>query len=123
MLPLRNPDAGSDGGASLRMPSSDGIGNVRAGDAAMGWRMRWLLVAWPAFLSACVLEMLVFALVDPSSLRWFGGETLDLGPTTVYSLAFFVFWWVIFLAGGITQLLMLSAAEVNSDGPVTSRSR
>ena len=116
MLPLRSPEAGSDGGASLRMPSSDGIGNVRAGDAALGWRMRWLLVAWPAFLSACVLEMLVFALVDPSSLRWFGGETLDLGPTTVYSLAFFVFWGVIAMAGLMTRLLEGDPEHINREG-------
>jgi hypothetical protein len=82
----------------------------------MSWRLRWVLVAWPAFLLACVLEMLVFALVDPASLRWFGGEALDLSPTAVYSLAFFVFWWVICVAGGITQLLLLSAAEINADG-------
>lgn len=123
MPPLRNPEAGSGGDASLPAAARHGFGPVETGDAAMGWRMRWVLVAWPAFLSACVLEMLVFALVDPSSLRWFGGKTLDLGPTTVYSLAFFVFWWVICLAGGITQLLLLSAAEVNSDGPAASRSR
>lgn len=79
------------------------------------WVRRAMLVGWPAFLMAGVLEMLVFALVDPGSLRWFGGEPIDASPTAVYSVAFFLFWWVISLAGAITQLLEISAAELNAD--------
>ena len=33
-------------------------------------RMMW--IAWPAFLVAGLLEMLVFAFVDPQDLQWFG---------------------------------------------------
>ena len=33
-------------------------------------RMMW--IAWPAFLVAGVLEMLVFAFVDPQDMQWFG---------------------------------------------------
>lgn len=33
------------------------------------WAQRWMWIAWPAFLVAAVLEMLVFALVDPSEVR------------------------------------------------------
>lgn len=80
-----------------------------------GLRLRVMVVAWPAFLMASVLEMLVFALVDPSTLRWFGGDLLDLSPMAIYSTAFLLFWWVIGIAGGITQLLQMSAEELNSD--------
>jgi hypothetical protein len=31
-----------------------------------------MAVAWSSFLSAGVLEALVFAVVDPGELRWFG---------------------------------------------------
>lgn len=68
-------------------------------------------MAWPAFLMAGLLDMLVFALVDPRDLRWFGGATLDLSPTAVYSLSFFVFWFVIAVAGAVTQLLERSVDD------------
>ena len=33
---------------------------------------RWMWIVWPAFLMAAVLEMLVFAFVDPSGMHWQG---------------------------------------------------
>ena len=73
-------------------------------------RIMWVL--WPAFLVACVLEALVFTLVDPRDLRWFG-QPLALSAEGVYTLAFFVFWGVCMLASGLTALLSLSPLEVN----------
>ena len=73
-----------------------------------------MLVLWPAFLMAGVLEMLVFSLVDPGSLHWFGGAPLEMSATAVYSLAFFAFWVVIMLAAGLSHLLGESASEINS---------
>ncbi|MDE2454759.1 MAG: hypothetical protein KGL43_14295 [Burkholderiales bacterium] len=73
-----------------------------------------MIVGWPAFLMAGILEMLVFSLVDPGQLHWFGGAPLELEPSAIYTLAFFVFWVVIAIAGGITQLLGASASEINS---------
>jgi len=32
-----------------------------------------MTILWPAFLMAGVLEVLVFAVVDPGELHWFGG--------------------------------------------------
>ena len=72
-----------------------------------------MAILWPAFLMAGVLEMLVFALVDPGNLRWLGGAQVELSPTAVYTLAFFLFWTVISIAGALTQLLEMSADEVN----------
>lgn len=68
-------------------------------------RHRAMSVLWSAFLMAAVLEMVVFALVDPDSLRWFGGDTLDLSPRAVYTTAFFVFWAVIAIGAGLAVLL------------------
>ena len=73
-----------------------------------------MTVAWPAFLMAGVLEMLVFSLVDPAQLHWFGGAPVELSATTVYSLAFFVFLVVIALASMLSQLLAEPAVEINS---------
>jgi hypothetical protein len=73
---------------------------------------RWMWIAWPAFLVAAVLEMIVFALVDPSDLHWFG-SALPLSRQAVYTLAFFVFWIVAMASSALTTLLSVSPFEVN----------
>lgn len=66
---------------------------------------RALLILWPAFLMAGVLEMLVFVVVDPDHLQWFGVEPLHWTRNAVYSVTFFIFWGVISTSSAITQLL------------------
>jgi hypothetical protein len=68
-------------------------------------RDRMLLILWPAFVMAGVLEMLVFAVVDPSTMHWFGADPIDWSRSAVYSVTFFIFWGVIATAGAITALL------------------
>jgi hypothetical protein len=70
-------------------------------------------VAWASFLVAAVLEIAVFALVDPSSLRTLGGAAVDLSPATVYSLAFLGFWGLTAVACLLTAVLQRSAEEIN----------
>lgn len=69
------------------------------------FRERALLVLWPAFVMAGVLEMLVFAVVDPMSLQWFGADAIDWSRSAVYSVTFFIFWGVIATSTAITLLL------------------
>jgi hypothetical protein len=76
------------------------------------WSQRWMWIAWPAFLVAAVLEMLVFALVDPGDLHWFGNP-LGLSSQAIYTLAFFVFWGVTMASSALTTLLSMSPFEVN----------
>lgn len=66
---------------------------------------RALWIAWPSFLMAGVLEMLVFSVADPQDLRGFGAALADLSPIAVYTLAFFSFWFVVALASSMTLLL------------------
>jgi hypothetical protein len=61
-------------------------------------------LAWPSFLSACLLEMLVFALVDPSDLHW-SGKALQLSRNGVYSVAFFAFWAISTAGSALTAVL------------------
>jgi hypothetical protein len=68
-------------------------------------RARVLLILWPAFVMAGVLEMLVFAVVDPGSLHWPGAETVEWSRSTLYSVAFLVFWGVIALSSAVTEYL------------------
>lgn len=80
-------------------------------------KQRALQILWPAFLMAGVLEMLVFAMVDPSELHGFGGAPLEMSRQSVYALAFVVFWAVIATAGWLTALLSTSAHDVNHSPP------
>lgn len=73
-------------------------------------RLMW--VVWPAFLVACVLEAMVFAMVDPQDLQWFG-QPVTLSREGVYTLAFFVFWGVAMVSSGLTALLTMSPFEIN----------
>jgi hypothetical protein len=66
---------------------------------------RVLAVLWPSFVMAGVLEALVFVVVDPESLAWFGGTPVDLSRQAVYTVTFFIFWAVIAAAGGVSAML------------------
>lgn len=69
------------------------------------FRERAMLVLWPSFLMAGVLEMLTFAVVDPGSLRWFGAEPIGWSLSAIYSVTFFIYWGVIATSTAITLLL------------------
>lgn len=73
---------------------------------------RWMWIAWPAFMAAAVLEMIVFAMVDPGDLHWFGSP-LGLSRQAIYTLAFFAFWGVTMASSALTTLLAMSPFEVN----------
>ncbi|MEH0164677.1 hypothetical protein [Roseateles microcysteis] len=62
-----------------------------------------MVVLWPAFVMAGVLEALVFAQVDPSEL-WIS-EHLSLSSQGVYTLTFLVLWLVISIACAISVLM------------------
>lgn len=76
-------------------------------------KARALAILWPAFLVAGMLEMLVFAVVDPHEMRWFGGALIAWTPVAVYSITFLLFWGAVATASALTALLSLSADEVN----------
>ncbi|WP_137916830.1 hypothetical protein [Hydrogenophaga sp. 2FB] len=67
---------------------------------------QWMGIAWPAFLLAAVLEMLVFAMVDPSDLHWRGGRPVEASRQAVYTMAFFVFWAVTAASSALTLWLI-----------------
>ncbi|OYT88467.1 MAG: hypothetical protein CFE46_08810 [Burkholderiales bacterium PBB6] len=73
--------------------------------------VRTIGILWPAFLMAGVLEMLVFSVVDPGTLMWFGGAAIEWSPKAVYSVSFFVFWAVIATSGALSQLLLTMPAD------------
>ena len=77
------------------------------GDKTLKTR-RLLSILWPAFLVAGILEILIFAMVDPQELQWFG-QPITLSRAGVYTVAFFVFWAVVALSSAMTALLSTPA--------------
>jgi hypothetical protein len=73
-------------------------------------RLMWIV--WPAFLVAGLLEVVVFAVVDPQDLHWFG-RAVEMSRQGVYTLAFFVFWGITMVSSALTTLLARSPFEVN----------
>lgn len=73
-------------------------------------KLMW--IAWPSFLAACVLELVVFAFVDPTQID-ISGQPLEWPRQAAYTAAFFAFWAISMFACGMTTLLRLSPAEVN----------
>ena len=71
-----------------------------------------MAVAWPAFLVAGLLEILVFGLVDPQDLQW-SGQALSISRQGIYSLSFLTFWLLAMLSSALSLFLTLSASDVN----------
>jgi hypothetical protein len=84
------------------------------------WQKRLMLSAWPAFLMAGVLEMLVFSLIDPQDMNWFG-QPVELSRNGVYTLMFFSFWFICMLGNALTLLLMVTSEEVDAHQPQVQR--
>ena len=64
----------------------------------------WLLIVWPSFLAACLLELLVFSMVDPHEIVWFG-HALHTSRQAAYTIAFFAFWLVCMGSGAMVLWL------------------
>ncbi|MEO7886883.1 MAG: hypothetical protein ABI893_03960 [Polaromonas sp.] len=65
-------------------------------------------IAWPAFLSACLLELLLFGLFDPEEMLRYG-QPAGLSRLALQTTAFFVFWLACAASSALTVLLMGSA--------------
>lgn len=75
-------------------------------------RQRVLWVLWPAFLVACVAELIVFSMVDPLELHAFG-RPVELPREAVYAIGFFLFWALAALSSSLSVFLSRSPFEVN----------
>lgn len=71
-------------------------------------KLMWVL--WPAFLLAGVLEILVFALVDPQDMHWFG-HSLAMSRQGVYTVGFFAFWILTTASSALSLLLATSPLQ------------
>ena len=72
-----------------------------------------LQALWPAFLLASLLEVLVFAFVDPTQLQWLTSD-FHFSRQSVYSLAFFAFWATSIVGCTLSILLAQSSEKLNT---------
>ncbi|MEY3654618.1 MAG: hypothetical protein RL739_2788 [Pseudomonadota bacterium] len=84
------------------------------------WKLKLMWVMWPAFLAAGVLEMLVFAVIDPEDMRWMG-QSLAWPRQAVYSVGFFVLWGLTAIASSLSLMLSRSSESVNLAGEAVKR--
>lgn len=73
---------------------------------------RWVLIIWPAFLAACLLEALVFSMIDPGEIHWLGHQ-LEASRQAVYTAAFFCFWLIAMASNGLLLWLYEPASAIN----------
>lgn len=87
----------------------------------MKWR-KLMWIAWPSFLVAGILEMLVFAMVDPRDLHWWSGQAVGGSRQALYTGAFFVFWGITMVGSALTLLLAQTPADsVSGDDAPSSK--
>ncbi len=75
-----------------------------------------MVVVWPAFLAACLLEAAVFAVVDPLELSW-GHGPLGWSRQAAYTVAFFLFWGVTALAASLALMLARTGPGPDAQRP------
>ena len=73
---------------------------------------RWVLITWPAFVAACLLEALVFSAIDPSEVHW-PGLILQPSRQAVYTAAFFCFWTIAMACSSLVLWLSKPPRDVN----------
>jgi hypothetical protein len=63
---------------------------------------------------AGVMEMLVFAVVDPADLLWFGVASIEWSRSAIYSVTFLLLWLGTSTASALTQVLLTLPADHHS---------
>jgi hypothetical protein len=74
---------------------------------------RWVLITWPSFLAACLLEALLFSMVDPGEVHWLGHQ-LEASRQAVYTAAFFCFWLITMASNGLVLWLHKPGRIINA---------
>ncbi len=73
--------------------------------------LMWIL--WPAFLAAALAELVVFSMVDPADLRFFGHQ-VAVSSEAVYTVSFFVFWVICGLSSALTLYVSPGISELEA---------
>ncbi|QDQ28723.1 hypothetical protein FNU76_21515 [Chitinimonas arctica] len=80
-------------------------------------KLKSILVLWPSFLVAGLVNSLFFTLFDPLELMS-GGEPIFESRVLAYSVGFFVCWLFAGLSSGMTLFFERDSEQVNRYCPV-----
>jgi len=69
------------------------------------WGRKVMAILWSAFLVAGVQEALVFVVVDPLALHWFGSDAVGWSVQAIYTATFLIFWATTATAGALALWL------------------
>ncbi|WOP14438.1 hypothetical protein [Ottowia sp. SB7-C50] len=82
-------------------------------------KQRLFWIAWPAFLVAAALELMVFAVLDPEMLTLFG-KPAGWSRQAIYTVTFLIFWFMMMISSALTVLLAVPPFELNQLQPQDS---
>lgn len=81
------------------------MSNIKLDETIFSMSRLIMTILWPSFLMAGISVGLIFSLVDPETLV-VQGNNLELSNVVIYSIGFFIFWFLGAIASGLTALLM-----------------
>ena len=81
------------------------MSNIKLDETIFSMSRLLMAILWPSFLIAIISVGIVFSMVDPETLV-IHGKSIDLSNEVIYSIGFFIFWFLGALASSLTALLM-----------------
>jgi hypothetical protein len=81
------------------------MSNINLDETIFSMSRLLMTILWPSFLMASISVGVVFSMVDPETLV-IHGNSIELSNVVIYSIAFFVFWFLGALTSALTALLM-----------------
>jgi hypothetical protein len=81
------------------------MSNIKLDETIFSMRRLLMTILWPSFLVAGISVGVLFSMVDPETLV-IHGSNVEVNDVVVYSIAFFIFWFLGALSSGLTALLM-----------------
>jgi hypothetical protein len=109
---MQSPDTLEDGEEDGKQDGQADVKEEMSGQPSV--LRQGVLILWPSFLAACLIEALVFSLVDPGEIHW-SGQVPQPSRQTVYSVAFFMFWLIAAACNALVLWLSRSERRVNAE--------
>lgn len=81
------------------------MSNIKLDETIFSMRRLLMTILWPSFLVAGISVGVFFSMVEPQTLV-IHGSNVEANDVVVYSIAFFIFWFLGALSSGLTALLM-----------------
>ena len=77
----------------------------------------FIWIMWPSFLVAGMAEGLLFSMVHPSELLFFGHHP-DISDEGIYTLGFFMIWIFCSISSALTAYILPGIESPSSDKPI-----